>query len=48
MGVLGSLAGKEEVKVTIGGVAALVQAVGSIAAIIAAFWIGGAQGRLAV
>ncbi|WP_059825003.1 hypothetical protein [Burkholderia sp. MSMB1826] len=33
---------------TIADVAALVQAVGSIAAIIAAFWIGGAQGRLAV
>ncbi len=33
---------------TIGDVAGLIQAVGSIAAIIAAFWIGSAQGRLAV
>ncbi|WLE60309.1 hypothetical protein GIY62_06545 [Burkholderia plantarii] len=33
---------------TIGDVAALIQAVGSIAAIIVAFWIGSAQGRLAV
>ncbi|WP_257755272.1 hypothetical protein [Burkholderia glumae] len=33
---------------TIGDAAGLVQAVGSIAAIIAAFWIGSAQGRLAI
>ncbi|WP_186104533.1 hypothetical protein [Burkholderia gladioli] len=33
---------------TIGDVAGLIQAVGSIAAIVAAFWIGSAQGRLAV
>jgi hypothetical protein len=33
---------------TIGDVAGLIQAVGSIVAIIAAFWIGSAQGRLAL
>ncbi|MDS0850424.1 hypothetical protein [Burkholderia cenocepacia] len=33
---------------TIGDVAGLVQAAGSIAAIVAAFWIGNAQGRFAI